>query len=61
LLSFKHGNASAIPGSYIGFFYLSSNESYSDLIFFRPIVVSRVRAAHCPANRQGGDEEVGGA
>ena len=32
LFTFKHGNASAIPASSIGFFYLSSNESYGDLI-----------------------------
>ncbi|MGO9397771.1 MAG: hypothetical protein ACLP19_08005 [Xanthobacteraceae bacterium] len=61
LLPFKHGNASAISASYIGFFYLNSNKSYSDLTFFRPVVVGRVRAAHCPAKQQGGDEEVGGA
>ena len=39
----KHENAPAIPDSHIGFFYLSSNESYGDLTFLRPVVVRGAR------------------
>jgi hypothetical protein len=46
LFTFKHGNASAIPASAIGFFYLCSNESYGDLIPQPAHIAGRAQAAH---------------